>query len=140
VQNTLGPVGGWFIRDSVIGKVKITEGATVVRARSDDGRVHLELRRADGTESELTCDHVIAATGYRVDLERLGLLDPELSAQIATVARTPVLSNYFESSVPNLYFVGATAANSFGPVLRFAYGARFVARRLTRHLVRARNP
>jgi hypothetical protein len=45
-----------------------------------------------------------------------------------------VLSPTFQSSVPGLYFVGAAAANSFGPVLRFAYGAGFTARHLTRHL------
>jgi hypothetical protein len=53
-----------------------------------------------------------------------------------------VLSSAFESSIPGLYFVGLAAANSFGPVLRFAFGAGFAARRVTRALARslARNP
>jgi hypothetical protein len=32
--------------------------------------------------------------------------------------------------VPGLYFAGIAAANSFGPVMRFAFGAGFAARRL----------
>ena len=69
-----------------------------------------------------------------MDLERIGILAPELREHIATAGRAPVLSPYFESSVAGLYFVGATAANSFGPMMRFSYGSRFVARRLSRHL------
>jgi hypothetical protein len=45
-----------------------------------------------------------------------------------------VLSSNFESSVPGLYFAGVSAANSFGPVMRFAFGAGFAARTLTRAL------
>ena len=43
-----------------------------------------------------------------------------------------MLSSSFESSVPGIYFVGIAAANSFGPVMRFAFGAGFAARRLDR--------
>ena len=48
-----------------------------------------------------------------------------------------MLSSSFESSVRGLYFVGVAAANSFGPVLRFAYGAGFAARNLTRGMLKA---
>jgi hypothetical protein len=47
-----------------------------------------------------------------------------------------VLTSNFESTVPSLYFVGVTAANTFGPLLRFAYGAGFAAPRLSKHLAR----
>jgi hypothetical protein len=47
-----------------------------------------------------------------------------------------VLSSSFESSVPGIYFVGLAAATSFGPVMRFAFGAGFAARRLTEALQR----
>jgi hypothetical protein len=85
----------------------------------------------------MTADHVIAATGYKVDLRRLAFLDADIQAGIQTVEQSPVLSPNFQSSVPGLYFVGASAANSFGPVLRFAYGAGFTARQLTKHLQEA---
>jgi hypothetical protein len=37
----------------------------------------------------------------------------------------------FEPSVPGVYFVGIEAGNSFGPVMRFIFGAGFAARRPT---------
>jgi FAD-dependent urate hydroxylase len=37
------------------------------------------------------------------------------------------LSRAFESSVPGLFFVGLLAAPTFGPVMRFMYGAKHVA-------------
>jgi hypothetical protein len=33
--------------------------------------------------------------------------------------------------------VGISAANSFGPLLRFAFGANYAAKRLSRHLAAA---
>jgi hypothetical protein len=83
---------------------------------------------------DVVADHVIGATGYRVSVSRLGFLDESLRAEIRTAEDTPVLSRSFESSVPGLYMVGAASANSFGPLTRFAYGAKFTARHITRHL------
>jgi hypothetical protein len=56
---------------------------------------------------------------------------------VKSVARTPVLSSGYESSVPGLYFVGVAAANSFGPVMRFAFGSDFAARTVSRALAKA---
>jgi thioredoxin reductase len=132
VRRTLGPSGGWFIKDKVIGKLPLLLGYTPQDAEVQNGKVHLRVRANDGTQRELVADHIIAATGYRVDLDRLTFLSPETRSKIRMVNQTPVLSSSFESSVPGLYFVGVAAANSFGPVMRFAYGAGFAARVVTR--------
>ena len=71
-----------------------------------------------------------------MNLERLRFLSPEIHSKIKAIDNTPVLSPTFESSVRGLYFVGVAAANSFGPVLRFAYGADFAARNLTRTMAK----
>jgi cation diffusion facilitator CzcD-associated flavoprotein CzcO len=134
VRRHLGPAAGWFIKDLVVGHVAFHLGFNVVQADIQNGRVQLQLASSDGTQRTLVTDHVIAGTGYRVDLRRLAFLNPGLLAGIRSVDNTPVLSMNFESSVPGLYFVGTTSANSFGPMARFAYGARFTARRLARHL------
>ena len=34
----------------------------------------------------------------------------------------------------HMYFIGAATAYSFGPLLRFAYGAKYVAKRASAHL------
>jgi hypothetical protein len=132
VRRTLGPSGGWFAKDKVMGKVPLLLGHTPERAEIQEGRVRLHLRAADGSRREVVTEHVIAATGYKVDLHRLKFLSPEICAKLRTVNGAPALSTGFESSIPGLYFAGLTAANSFGPVMRFAFGAGFAARTLTR--------
>jgi cation diffusion facilitator CzcD-associated flavoprotein CzcO len=137
VGRALGPSGGWFIRDKVIGKMPLHLGHTPQEAKIKDGKVHLTLRSDDGSTRELVTEHVIAATGYKVDLDRLQFLSTEIRSKVKVINRSPVLSSNFESSVPGLYFAGVSAANSFGPVMRFAFGAGFAARTLTRALAKS---
>lgn len=137
VRTTLGPSGGWFTRDKVIGRVPLLVGYTPQRADIENGRVRLRLRATDGVEREILTEHIIVATGYKVDLDRLTFVSPEIRSQLTAVEGSPVLSPAFEASVPGLYFVGIAAANSFGPVMRFAYGAGFAARSLTRTMLKA---
>jgi thioredoxin reductase len=108
-----------------------------MHAKIQDGTVRLQLRAADGTEREIQTEHIIAATGYKVDLERLTFLSTAIRSKVKVVEGTPVLSTTFESSVPGLYFVGVAAANSFGPVMRFAFGAGFAASRIQKTLTRS---
>jgi thioredoxin reductase len=136
VRRTLGPSGGWFIRDKVVGKVPLHLGCTPERAEVRNGKVHLHVRASNGSQQEIVTEHIVAATGYQVNLERLTFLSSEIRSQVKTVKGSPVLSSSFESSVPGIYFVGIAAANSFGPVMRFAFGAGFAARRLAHTMAR----
>jgi cation diffusion facilitator CzcD-associated flavoprotein CzcO len=137
VARHLGPAPCWFVRDTVVGRIPMHLGATLARAQSRGGRVRLALSQPGQEDRKIEVDHVIAATGYRVALSRLGFIDPAIQSRIRKVADTPILDRNFESSVPGLYFVGAAAANSFGPLLRFAYGAKYAAQRVARRLLRA---
>jgi len=137
VRRSLGPSGGWFIRDKVVGKVPLHLGCTPQGADVKNGRVHLSVQAGDGSKREIVTEHIIAATGYRVNLERLKFVNPEICSQLKAVGGSPVLSSTFESSMPGLYFAGVAAANSFGPVMRFAFGAGFAARTLTRALAKS---
>jgi thioredoxin reductase len=134
VRRVLGPSGAWFAKEKVMGRVPLHLGCTQERAEVRDGRACLHLRAADGSQRELVTDHVIAATGYKVDIDRLKFLNSEIRSQLKIVNGAPVLSARFESSIPGLYFAGIAAANSFGPVMRFAFGAGFAARTLARAL------
>jgi Pyridine nucleotide-disulphide oxidoreductase len=137
VRNHLGPAGGWYMRDRAIGKFPLVVGYRPTAASVlPNGRIDLRLTALDGTERRLEVDHVACGTGFQVNLRRMTCLSETLQAQIRTVENAPVLTSRFECSVPGLHFVGPIAANSFGPVLRFAYGAKFTARRLARHLLR----
>jgi thioredoxin reductase len=137
VKRTLGPSGGWFVKDTVMNHVSKLLGHTVQRAQLKDGKVCLKVRAQDGAEPEIRADHVIAATGYRVDLERLPFVSSDIRSKLTTLGGTPVLSSTCESSVPGLYFVGIAAANSFGPVMRFAFGADFAARTVAKALAKS---
>jgi thioredoxin reductase len=138
VRRVLGPSGAWFAKEKVIGKVPLHLGCNPDRADIQNGRVRLHLRGTDGSEREILTQHVIAATGYKVNLDRLPFLSSAIRSQIKVVNGSPVLSSNFESSMSGLYFAGLTAANSFGPVMRFAFGAGFAARTLTRALSKSR--
>jgi thioredoxin reductase len=137
VRQTLGPAPCWFTKQQVVGKVPMHVGVQIKEAVVRNGRVSLELVEDSGARKALEVDHVISATGYKVDLGRLTFLDSKLYSAIQLIERTPVLSSNFESSVPGLYFVGIPAANTFGPLLRFAVGAEFTAPRIARHLAKS---
>jgi hypothetical protein len=138
VQRHLGPAPGWWTRPMVEGRVDFRLGRHIQGATEQGGRVRLTVADAAGATETLAADHLIAATGYRAEVRRLGFLSEELRAQLRTADAAPVLSRDFESSVPGLYFSGLASAVSFGPVARFAFGAGFTAERLARHLVRGR--
>ena len=134
VRRHLGPAPTWFTKEQVVGKVPFHLGVNIASAKEHNGRVTVELAGENGARKSIEADHLISATGYRVDLRKLKFLNNDLRLAIRSVENTPILSSNFESSVPGLYFVGASAANSFGPLLRFAFGSAFAARRLSRHL------
>ena len=134
----LGPSASWMVRNMVEGKVEISLQMRLRDAALRDGRPVLSFETVDGAIEEVVVDQVVAGTGYKVDVDRLIFLDPLLRSRIVRERTTPILSRNFESSVSGLYFVGVSAANSFGPLLRFAWGARFAAQRLAKHLIRAR--
>jgi hypothetical protein len=138
VRNTLGPLGHSSMKDRVVGKIPLYLAHQLRTAEVKDGRVSLHCTTASGGKATIVADHVVAATGYRIDLRKLGFLDADLLSSIRCVDSSPVLSHNYESSVSGLYFVGAAAATSFGPVNRFVFGANHPSRRLARHLAMTR--
>jgi hypothetical protein len=136
VDRHLGPAPGWWTRTTVEGKVSFHLSAKLRGATPKGQTVALEIETQDGDWKVLECDHIIAATGYRVDLRRLPFMTAPVLGDIRMAGQSPVLSANFESTVPGLYFVGLSAAASFGPMMRFAYGAAYTASRVSRDLVR----
>jgi thioredoxin reductase len=136
VKRHLGPAPCWFTRDAVTGRLPMRLGVTLAGAESRAGRVRLLLNQIGQSDSSIEVDHLIAATGYRADVSRLTFIDQTLQARISRVEGAPALNRHFESSVSGLYFIGAAAANSFGPLLRFAFGAKFAAERVAARLER----
>ena len=136
VRSHLGPRAHWPVKDMIEGLPALL-GQAPCSADVDGRCVRLVLVGKDGNQREVVTDHIIAATGFRVNVRKLPFLDDNICSEIRTVEDTPILSENFESSIPGLYFTGLAAANTFGPSMRFLVGTRFAARRLARCLARS---
>lgn len=134
VRKHLGPAAGWPMRDRVLGRVPMSLGFRIERAEIAGEQVLLRLSSQDGTVEEHFADHVVSATGYKVDLRRLPFFGREMLSRIRHIENAPRLSANFESSIPGLFFLGLASANSFGPMMRFAYGAEYTVRKIAKHL------
>jgi lysine/ornithine N-monooxygenase len=121
------PAGSYFVKVRFDG-IKLTTGTTVTAAESGDGALKLTL--SDGSTREV--DHLMFGTGYRVDVAKYGFLSPEILADLRTEGGYPLLRKGLESSVPGLHFVGAPAAVSFGPTMRFMSGSWYASSRVAR--------
>jgi hypothetical protein len=108
--------------------IRITTSRFVTSVSPQGGRLALALN--DGTARDV--DHVLMATGYRVNISKYPFLPSSLLKIVAMVDGYPRLNNRYESSLEGLHFLGAPAAWSFGPLMRFVAGADFATRTLTR--------
>jgi len=123
------PGGVPWLRPRLAG-VRMTTDRRVMRARAGDDVVDLMLD--DG--SSRTVDHVLLGTGYHVDISRYEFLSTELLRGIDQLRGFPRLGPGLETSVPGLHIVGAPAAWSYGPLMRFVVGTGFAARALTQQI------
>lgn len=137
VRRVLGPLGAWWLRDRFEGRVQVQEVDRVLAAEAQDGSPVLTVRTHAGGTERLCADHVIAATGYRVDIAAMDFLGHGLRTRLAVSRGTPRLGAGYVSSVPGLYFTGLPAASSYGPVMRFVCGTEFASPRLAGHLAAA---
>lgn len=95
---------------------------------------HLHVKLGDGTTREV--DHIVLGPGYRADIHALKFIDPALLNKVQEHGGSPLLNEWFESSVPHLHFVGAPAGYAFGPLCRFVVGSKTSARQVARHAAR----
>jgi FAD-dependent urate hydroxylase len=130
-QHCLRATAALWLR-SRLHDVPVNEGCRILDARRDGDRIALTL-----DNGSRRVEHVLLATGYRIDLDKMDILDPPLRDRIARHNGLPILSAGFESSVGGLHFVGSFAVASFGPLLRFIAGAGFAARRIARSAIGA---
>ncbi len=131
VHSVLGPSGAWWLRDRVDGMIDIRTEQWVRAATVEGEEVVLHLNEANRRSYELRVDHVIAATGYRVDVAAFEFLAPALRLSLERAGGSPRLTASFESSAPGLFFVGLPSAATFGPLLRFVCGTQFAASRVS---------
>ena len=112
-------------------RVTLTTGRFATSAVAAGDR--LEVTLDDGSRRQV--DHAVLATGYRVDVSKYGFLGPEL-APLAAIWSTAIRACRPASSrrSPGCYFLGAPAAATFGPAMRFVTGNWYAAPAMTRRL------
>jgi NADPH-dependent 2,4-dienoyl-CoA reductase/sulfur reductase-like enzyme len=135
---SIRPAGAAWLRPRLTDvPIRLSRSVALATAVGDRVRIVLD----DGEVRE--ADHLLLGTGYRVDIARYPFLAQDLVPRIARAGGYPVLRPGLESSVPGLHFVGAPAAWSFGPTMRFVaggwYAGRAVVRAVTGHEPHTRN-
>ena len=125
VATKWGPAGTAWLYDRVNGKVELMPGRSIASAQTVGNRARLVLSGPNGSEIVET-DAVVTGTGFKADIDRLTMLD-NLRSQVVRENGATKLSGTFETSVPNLHILGILAAPSFGPVMRFMFGAKYAA-------------
>jgi lysine/ornithine N-monooxygenase len=135
----LGPAGAWWLKERIVG-LPIVFSHSVRSSEARGGRAVLHVSDYDGRAMDLVTDHVIAATGYQFQLDRLPFLSEDLRSRLRHERQVPILSSSFESSVPGLYFTGLASSYAFGPAMRFLHGASYTARRISQQLAAERRP
>lgn len=115
------------MREKIEGQIPCLFGRNIVDAEIANNRVRLVLNDDSAREEVLECDHVIAATGYKPDMRKIPFLSRDLCERIAPHRATAPLSDKFETRVAGLFVIGPAAIDSFGPLMRFMYGAEFAA-------------
>jgi hypothetical protein len=133
VATKWGPAGTAWLFDRLDNRAELMTRRTIKAAEMVDDRARLILNGAHGVEI-IDTDAVIAGTGFKADIDRLTLLSASLRAEIAREGCAPKLSPGFETSVQNLHIVGILSAPTFGPVMRFMFGAKHAAPMVTRRI------
>ena len=134
VARSWGPSGAWWLRDRVVEKVQLHLRHQVESAGVLGPQVRLVA--GDGASRRtFACDHVIAATGFKVDINRLGFLGADIRAALTASGPAPELDRDFCSAIPGLHVLGQASAQSFGPAMRFIYGGKYAVPCVARHLL-----
>lgn len=133
-RTVLGPSGSWWLKDRVDGVIDVMTGRTIREATAQGSGVRLVL---DGPgQSVVDADHVIAGTGFRIDLARLSFVREQLRVAVKSLNGHPLVSRFGETSVPGLYFCGAPTVLSIGPSARFIAGTHTLSALLAKSVAR----
>lgn len=106
--------------------IKLWPNSKVVSCKeSSGGQILVKL----DTCKSLNVDHVILATGYRVNVSNLPFLSKEnLLPSLRVEDGFPVLDEDFQSSIPGLFFTSITSTRDFGPFFGFLFGCPAAAK------------
>ena len=96
VARHLPAEGAWWLREGVEKNVQISLNCGVTDAVENNGRVLVSIYNRDHGEDKISCDFIVAGTGFRVDVDRLSFLSAELRSAVNRLDRAPKLNRHFE--------------------------------------------
>jgi FAD-dependent urate hydroxylase len=106
-------------------RVRVLPRTEVVKCVENEGELNVTL----STGEAITCDQIILATGYKVDIARLPMLAAgNILAQLETRNGFPVLDDHFQTSIKGLFITSMPATQDFGPFFAFTISVRASAR------------
>ena len=77
----------------------------------------------------LTLDHIILATGYKVNMVKVPFLaNGNILSRLGIKDGYPILDEHFQSNIPGLFITSIPATQDFGPFFAFTVGAGASAR------------
>ena len=107
-----------------------TELASCVQ--NDTGELSATLTNGE----TLNVDHVVLATGYKVNIAQVPVLAAgNLLDRLETRNGFPVLDDHFETSVPGLFITSMPAGQDFGPFFGFTISVRTSAKLICERLL-----
>ena len=95
------------------------------------GEIQVNLSNGE----RIIVDHVLLGTGYAADASKVSYLRGVFE-NVEIADGSPVLDEYFQSSVPGLFFAGFLAIRDFGPFFGFVRGCPAAATLIVRALTR----
>lgn len=110
-------------------RVKVLPRTEIVKCVERIGELLVTL--SDG--QTLTCDEIVLATGYKVEIGRIPFLaNGNVLADLEIRNGFPVLDEQFQTSVPGLFITSMPATQDFGPFFGFTVSVRASAKLISK--------
>jgi cation diffusion facilitator CzcD-associated flavoprotein CzcO len=89
-----------------------------------DGALHIVL----DNDQHLVVDHVVLATGYKVNMKQVPFLARDLLEELTLNDGSPRLDSQMQSSIPGLFITSLPASGDFGPFFGFTVAVKSSAK------------
>ncbi len=106
-------------------RVRVLPRTEVTKCVENDNELNVTLSNGE----TITCDQIVLATGYKVDIQRLPILAAgNILDQLETRNGFPILDDHFQTSIKGLFITSMPATQDFGPFFAFTISVRVSAR------------
>lgn len=113
--------------------IKFFSNTNVVTC-SELSNIDLEIEISNG--EKVIVDHVILATGYKVNMENIPLLNSgNILEKLKLESGFPVLDNYMQTNIPGLFVTSMAATQDFGSFFGFTVSVNASAKMIGKYFL-----